>query len=260
MLDFLKNISIDESEIIKAAKKKGTGGGGHKKEWNPTHPYTIRIWKDGSVFPSADLVDRFSLEYGDRPVEDAQTEGTMQEQYDKEEKKPKWIQPGNAFDVFDSADFPAFKSPQRFILANVVSKASGKADLFASVTWDALTGKKENSVMEQGAATFGKKEFIGMIKDVYGVELNDETPHIDLVLLDQNGELNDGAPKHFQLPGDKKFCYVPKKVSRGATKGTETVVRREDPWLFVLYPLLAIHPELAPKKEEAKPAGAEPQD
>lgn len=247
MLEFLKNVSIDESEIIKAAKKKGTGGG-VRKERNPTHPYTIRLFKNGSVYPSADLVDRFNLEYVARPV--AATEVGDAEA----EKTAKWIQPGGAFDVFDSAEFPAFKSPQRFILLNVTTKAAGKADLFASVTWDALTGEPENSVLEQGAKTFGISDLLGFVKEIYKVELNDETPYIDLVVLDSKGEITDAPAQPFKLVGDKKVAFIPKKVSRGDAKGSLTVVKRDDPWLFVLYPLLEVHPELTPTKEEKKAA------
>lgn len=251
MLDFLKDISLDESEIIKAAKSKGTGGG-RKKDWNPTYANTIRIWKDGSVFPSADLVELFDLEYKARPIVAADAPDL-----DENGKKiEKWIQPGNAFDVFDSAEFPAFKSPQRFIIANVVGKGAGKADLFASVTWDALTGEPENSVMDQGANTFGKSDFLGLLKDIYGIELSDDLPYADLVLLDSKGELKDTPPQPFKLVGDKKIAFVPKKVSRGDAKGSLTVVRREDPWLFVLYPLVKIHPEMGYKKPEPKPEKA----
>lgn len=252
MLEFLKDISIDESEIIKAAKKKGTGGG-RKKEWNPTHPYSIRLHKDGSVFPSEDLVELFDLEYRARPIATAEVNGVSEEEA---QKATKWIQPGNAFDVFDSSEFPAFKSPQRFILANVVGKSAGKADLFASVTWNTETGEPENSVLEQGAATFGKSDLLGFVKDIYGIELNEDLPYVDLVLLDSKGELKDTPPAPFKLAGDKKIAFVPKKIARGEEKGKLTVVRREDPWLFVLYPLVKIHPELGYKKPEVKATAA----
>lgn len=231
-LDFLKQIKVDDPATMK--KPHSGGGGGSRKAWNPTTPNTIRVWKDGSVFPSADLVERFNLEYGARPVEVAAEAGAEPV---GEDKKPKWLQPGNAFDVFDSADFPIFKSPQRVLIANVVAKAAGKADLFASIEWDPLTGEPKNSVMDQGAATFGKNELIPLIEDVY--QMSPGEKFIDFVLLGQDGE---AATKHFGLPDGKQVCVVPKKISRGPKKGEMTYARREDPWLYILYPLLTLHP------------------
>lgn len=249
MLDFLKSVSLDET-VIKAAAR---GAGGHRKEWSPTTPLSIRVWKDGSVFPSQDLVERFDLEYGDKPlaksIDPAETEAVQ----------AKWVQPGSAFDVFDSKDFPVFKTPRRLILANVVPKAQGKSDLFSSVGWGE-DGKILNSVMTQGSNTFGKSDLLPMLKEVYGIELNDENPHVDLIVIGQDGEK---AMKHFAI--EKGFCFVPKKYSRGKEKGKDTVVRREDPWLFILLPLAEVHPELIAKKEArlsvqdgVKVPGAEP--
>lgn len=232
MLDFLKNVSLDET-VIKSVK---SGGGGHRKDWNPTAPLSFRVWKDGSVYPSQDLVDRFDLEYKDRPTDESHPNAPIDGE--------KWKQTGSAFDVFDSKDFPVFKSPRRVLLANVVAKAEGKSDLFSSVGWGE-DGKVLNSVMTQGAATFGKSDLLPMLKEVYGIELNDETPYVDLILIGQDGEK---AMKHFAI--EKGFCFVPKKLSRGKEKGKDTVVRRENPWLFILIPLAEVHPELVKKEEK----------
>lgn len=229
-LDFLKNVGINEEELDKKAPR--ASGGGHRKEWNPTHPLTIRVWKDGSVFPSADLAERFDLEYVDRPAAG------------EPEELKKWSQPGNAFDIIDSQDFPVFRTPKRLILANVIAKSEGKADLFRTGDWDAVSGAQNASVMTQGANTFGKSTFVPMIKEVYGTDLlAGEQPYVDLTFIGKDGEK---ASQHFALPEGKKVCFIPKKIARGDKQGAPTVVRREDPWLYILVPL----PYEAKKPEE----------
>jgi hypothetical protein len=215
-LDFLKQITVEDPSLM----KKSSGGGGRRKQWNPTAANSIRIWKDGSVYPSADLVKRFSLEYGNKP----QT---------KEEKAS-----GNAFDVFSSEDFAIFKVPQTVILLNVAPKAAGKTDLFGSTTYNE-DGTPKSTVMDQGSKTFGKDSFLGMIQKVYGVEVN-EAGFIDLVFLGQDGET---AATSFGLPNGKNICHVPKEVSRGTKAGEMSYARREDPQLFILYPLSLLKPE-----------------
>lgn len=238
-LDFLKQIKIDESLI----PQKKTSGGGHRKEWSPTADHALRVWKDGSVFPSAGLVERFQLEYAAQPITEATTTVPATDDAKPEEK---WIQPGNALDIFASADFPVFKTPRPLILANITAKSSGRADVFAQVERDE-EGKPKTTVIEQGSNTFGKKDLIPMIKEVYGIELNDETPFVDLIFIGQDGEK---ATKHFSI--EKGFAFIPKTTSRGKDKGAPTVQRREDPWIFILMPAN----ELAPKIK-AQP-GAEP--
>lgn len=233
MLDFLNDIKVDAPEI-----KKGAGGG-HRKAWTPTVPLAIRLWKDGSVYPSQDLVERFDLEYHDKPADDDKTP-TL----------------GSAFDVFESAHFPIFNTPKPVVLINVTSRALGKADLFARTDWTE-EGKPTFSVMEQGSNSFGKirkdpkegKGLLQMIEDTYGVVPN-ETGFIDLVIIGQDGE---AAKTAFALPSGKTICYVPKEVARGERKGEMSVVRRENPWLYILYPYDLIHPPVTEeKKADAK--------
>lgn len=259
-LDFLKHVGINEEELN---KKTPRAGGGHRKEWTPIHPNTLRIWKDGSVFPSVDLVDRFGLEYQDKPapLKDTPTPEQADAVAAEGAKADRWLQPGNAFDILDSNDFPVFKTPRRLILANVVAKSQGKADVFASGDWDAETGKVNASVLTQGANTFGKRDLIPMLKAVYDVTLDDNRPYVDLVFVGKHGaELKPDS--FFSLPEGKKVAFIPKKVSRGDKAGTPTVVRREDPWLYILLPLEEVDPEAAKKaKSGAKlvvEAGAEP--
>ena len=248
-LDFLKQIKIDETAI--PAAKKSSGGGGHRKEWNPTIELSLRVWKDGSVFPSAGLVERFELDYAPQPKVEPPTEFP-----EADDAKPteKWIQPGNALDVFSTVDFPAFQSPKPFILANITTKAAGRADLFAQVERDEQ-GEPKTTVMTQGSNSFGKNDLIPMIKEVYGIEIGDQVPYVDLVFIGQDGEK---AMKHFAV--EKGFAFVPKTVSRGTEKGKPTVQRREDPWLFILLPATELgHPAAAPMPKKKKESKAEAQ-
>lgn len=232
-LDFLKQIKVEDPSIM---KKPSGGGGGRRKEWNPTLPNSIRVWKDGKVFPSADLVERFSLEYGNKPGE-------------KEKAS------GYAIDVFASKDFPIFQTPTPLVLANITLRAAGKTDLFGSTGYNE-DGSPMQSVLEQGAATFGKSTLIPMLEEVYGLKFNraelkategadaqpaitDGIDYADLILLGTDGE---DATQPFALPQGKNICHVPKEIARGEKKGEMTYTRRENPVLYALYPYLLIHP------------------
>lgn len=228
-LDFLKQIKVDDP-----ATMRKSGGGGHRKAWNPTEGLRIRVWKDGSVFPSEELVKWFDLEYREKDA----------------------LNQGNALDIFPSKQLPIFKTPNELILLNVVGKDKPKTDVFGSVGYVAdaeelpegtVVGEPLFSVMDQGATTFGKKNLLPMIKEVYDVEPNEEG-YIDLVLLGQDGL---DATQKFEI--SKDFCHVPKQVSRGDNAGAPTYVKRNHPRLYALYPatMLEAAEEIEAGKEPA---------
>lgn len=229
-LAFLQNIQV-------VADERPRKSGGSRKEWNPTEGLTIRLWKNGEVYPSQELVDQFELEYKNRLSDEevaAIKAGTMNKPF-----------PGNAFDVADTADFPAFQSPDRLLIINVVPKDTAKVDLFGSVGYKE-TMEPLMSVMDQGAATFGKDSLIPMIQEIYGIELTEENPFIDLVFVGKNGP---EKPEPFRMPAGKTLAFFPKKVARGEKKGTLTVERRENPEIYVLYPKQLLQDEEAPAEE-----------
>lgn len=205
MLDFLSKIKVDDPSTMKKS-----GGGGHRKAWNPD-PATLalRVWKDGSIFPSERLVKWLDLEYRQKGVE---------------------VQ-GKGLDVFPSEKLPVFKSPTPLIVVNAVDKEEPRIDLFGTTGYDE-DEMPTGSVMDQGAATFGKKTLLPMIKEVYGVEPN-ETGFIDLILLGQDGT---EATQKFDVAGDKDFIYVPKVISKGDNAGAGSYAKRDHPRLYVLYP------------------------
>lgn len=208
MLDFLKAIKVDDPATM---KKHGGGGGGPRKAWNPEGDEikAIRIWKDGSIFPSKKLVEWFGLEYRDKGAE-AQ---------------------GNGLDVFSSEKLPIFKAPKPLLVINVVDRDKPRIDLFGTVGYDEA-GEPTSSVLDQGATTFGTKTLLPLIKELYGVEPN-KTGFIDLIVLGADGA---DATEKFDVAGEKNFVYVPKTVSRGGKVGLGSYVKRNYPRLYVLYP------------------------
>lgn len=212
-LDFLKQIKVEDVALPTKT------GGGRRKEWNPTITNAIRVWKDGSIFPSQQLVERFSLEYGSKPVE-------------VEKGGPKNKVSGNAFDIFESSNFPTLNTAnQNLIILNVTPKHVGKTDAFGSTSYNE-DGTPKTSVMDQGSATFGKDNLLPMLNKIYGIEPGDKG-FIDLVLLGTDGI---SAQVPFELPNGKRVCMVPKEISRGNKAGEMTYARRESPIMFVLYP------------------------
>lgn len=220
-LAFLQTIKVEDPSLM----KKSTGGG-RRKEWNPTG-MKIRVWKDGSVFPSKELVDRFNLEYGNQPTEEGQ------------------VETGNAFDIFSSADFPIFKADETLLLLNVAPKSAPKTDVFGSTTYNE-DGTPKSSVMEQGSATFGKATLLPLLTSMYGVTLGDNKEYEDLILLGQGGENSQQA---WGLPDGKTVCHVPKVVARGERKGEMSYSRRENPQFFVLYPSSVLYPDQKNQEE-----------
>ena len=149
--DFLKNTTLNTVE--KEVRITDTKSGKTPMERNPTNGASLRLFKDGSVYPSLEAVGKYDLEYA----------GTT----------------GNGFDVIDSrnwAMYPQGAQPVVFIAA--VSKKAGLVDLFASA-------KKESiSVLTQGSKTFGP-ELITMLQEVYGVEdLFATQKYVDLVIVE----------------------------------------------------------------------------
>lgn len=59
-LNFLNTATVEAPKNVRVH----TGVGGVRKPWNPADDIlAIRVWKDGSCFPSKALIDRFNLEY-----------------------------------------------------------------------------------------------------------------------------------------------------------------------------------------------------
>jgi hypothetical protein len=222
MLGFLKNV-----QVIAPDKEPRKGGGGVRKERNPLNA-DIRIFADGSIYPSVELVKKFQLEYGNRPA--------------TKEEEPT----GNGFDIIDSDEFKQYiPVPQRCIWISPVARKNAKVDLFGTTTFNE-DGTPKSSVLEQGPVTFGKTSLLPLIEEAYGMKCDEETKFIDLTLCGTPDE--NGQEHPLLLPPGKTVAFIPKAKQRGDEKGTATVIRRDLPEFWCLYPTKLI--EAA--KEQAK--------
>jgi hypothetical protein len=211
-LSFLDNATIEE------VTKSPRTGGGKSKAWNPAADFPgIRIWKDGSVFPSEALVKQFDLEYKTATV----TKG----EDDKKEITYANGQ-GNGLDVIDSKAWGQLGGvSERFIAVAVTPKELPKVDMFARTLFDDK-GAPLASVLDQGSPTFGENTLLPLLKEVYNVEPNEEG-FMDLrIILDQN----------LKALSPNGVFHLPKTISRGAEKGKADYVRRENIDIFVIVP------------------------
>jgi hypothetical protein len=229
MFNFLNNIQIEEN----APEVKVTKGGNGpvKQERNPSNGAHLRLFKDGKVYPSLALIDRFNLEYTD-----IATKG------------------GNGFDITDSRKWTnTAKNPNAVLFISAVAKSSPKVDLFGSCTYyktgdDIPEGKKagdaKSSVVDQGPVTFGK-QLIVMLREVYNLDVTTSTDEegnevsednlfgksnfVDLFIAEDHGvTLPDG------------IYWLPKTITKGDNKGQQDVQRREN---ITMYPLVVFKEE-----------------
>jgi hypothetical protein len=221
--EFLKKVSLASVEATKAAAARTSTA----KARNP-ETADIRIFKDGSVYPSAALVQEFDLTYR---AKDA-------------------AQRGQAFDVFKTTDCPHmanWAADEKAIFIAAVDRTEPKTDLFSSSKYDE-NGEPTADVLTQGANTFGK-QLLADLKEVYGIEPG-ESGFIDLSIMRE-------AP----LTTDNGIYFIPKTVSRGENKGKSDLVRRENLTLYPLVPADAAteaEETSAPATSKKKVAEAEP--
>lgn len=188
-LDFFTDISLTESEV----KTRGT------VDTMPVSGAQLRLFKDGRMFPSADLVKNHNLEYVSK--------GEVT---------------GNGFDIIDSQHSPHYpQGNPRVVMISLVSKSLPKVDLFGSVGYNE-DGSPKTNVISQGSSTTGKW-LIELLEEVYGEELFNENKFVDLVINEQIG-----------LTTPNNIYQMPKKVSRGTNKGNISYERRTDTELWPL--------------------------
>lgn len=235
-LNFLKAATIEEP--AKTPKRVSS------KQRNPNPLFMgIRLWADGSIYPSQALVDKFSLEYPamnvtTKTVGEGETAKTIKEYTPKEGATPVF-----GFDVIDSSKWTQFKveGDHRALLFAPVTKDSAKVDLFGRVTYDE-TGVPLSSVMDQGSATFGKEYLVAAVEEIYGVKLEkDTTPYVDLE-VDLSFDLKVLCPAGIFL--------FPKTITRGEKKGLTSYERRENVSVFGIAPTtLTVEEEVVSTEE-----------
>jgi len=140
MLDFLKDIQLE------AVEDSPKASGLTKKQRRPEDDVlAIRIWKDGSVYPSKKLVDTFNLEYPVAAITEEEKENKKVRSYEFPSGT------GNGLDVIDSRAWGMYKNDnpkQQFIAVAIVPKSEPKIDLFGSTKYNDK-GTPLSSVLDQ---------------------------------------------------------------------------------------------------------------
>ena len=199
-LDFLKKASLVVQENVKETKTRIFT----KSSRNPENA-DLRIYANGSVYPSKELVAEFKLQYQPKNAE----------------------HPGYAFDVISSADYGACKDFARPVLMiAAVERTEPKTDLFSASVFD-KEGNPMADVLTQGANTFGK-QLLEKLKELENIELEEGT-FVDLLII-----------REYPFNTPNNIYLLPKTVSRGEHKGELTYVRRENITLYALVPVTAI--------------------
>ena len=218
-LSFLDNVE-ELTEVQIAAKATRT-----KKDRNPQEDtMRLRVFKDGSIYPSKALAEKFNLEF--QPV-------TITKEGDKTVKtrKDESVEE-NGLDVVNTnkwSQYPEGDGMKPLILISPVDKAESKVDLFGSTKYDD-EGAPKTSVMEQGSNTYGKNELLPSLKEVYGIELGDDQPFIDMDVI---------VERDLGVLSKTGIFHLPKIYSRGPKKGDIDFTRRENINLYPLVPAVA---------------------
>lgn len=202
-LDLVKRgVAINNSEPKTPATRA-------KKDRNPVTS-DLRLFRDGSIYPSATLVKKYNLEYQHKDD----------------------TSPGNGFDVIDSrAWVNTANSETPFLMITAVFKDAPKVDLFGQTRYND-DGTPASSVMTQGTKTFGLKLW-EMLHEVYGTEIPTKDSEKDYVDLDI---VEDDEFAQNLLTATNGIFNVPKTIARGDDKGLQTYTRREKLVMSFLIP------------------------
>lgn len=168
----------------------------------------LRLFKDGSIYPSFELVQRFNLEYPNR--EEAELAR-------------------NGFDVVDSRSWTQYpQGADNYIFICATPKDQAKVDLFANVRYKE-DGAPTSSVLTQGSK---RPELIEMIREVYNlgvvsVEDVDQAVEVDK-LFGESNYVDLEVHTDVVLPTTTNIFHLPKRISRGPKVGQLDTVRREN--------------------------------
>lgn len=174
---FLKNLTLVDTGRIRTPKEKNPKG------------IAIRIFSNGEVYPSQELVDKYKLEYLSKNAE-----GTA-----------------NGIDVVDSTEWTPMAAQPRMILFGITPKSEPKVDLFGSCKFnDDLTPK--STVMTQGSTS---ETLLNLVRSMG--YLNDDQKYVDLVLLEQ-----------YPINTKDGLAFIPKTITRGPNAGQRAYERREN--------------------------------
>lgn len=174
--NFLVNLTIIDNGRLRTPKEK-----------NPTG-MSVRIYANGEVYPSAELVKKYNLEFVNS---------------DSTEK-------ANGIDVIDSLEWAPLANQPRMILFGITPKIEPKVDLFGTCRYNPDNTPK-SSVMNQGATS---ESLLGLVRSLGFI--TDEQKYVDLVLLER-----------YPINPKDGISHIPKVVERGERKGEKTYERRD---------------------------------
>lgn len=150
--DFLNNVTIAQPVIEQKAKSAGRVA----VEKNPTNGASLRLFKDGSIYPSQELIDKYELEYNKEKT-------------------------GNGFDAFTSLEWAQYPSDaEHVVFITAVPKSETHVSLFSSAR---KVNGELTSVLTQGSKTFGV-ELITMLQQTYENSLFTDNKYVDLVVVE----------------------------------------------------------------------------
>jgi hypothetical protein len=239
-LSFLKGITLKSNEEVKPAFIT-TKAARPSIDRSPVNA-DLRVFKDGSIYPSKALVEKFNLEYVGK--DHVYAEGESQ---------------ANGFDIVSSKTFPNTSHLEAsFLLIGVVPKSLPKVDVFGSTTYVSdkdvekdstlVLNAAKSSVLDQGANTFGKEVLIPMLKEVYGFEFGENDKFVDLIIVsDQPLVTSDGN------------YFIPKRITRGEKKGQLDIVVRQNIDLFPLVLAAAMAEENGSEMTDSAPQDGTPE-
>lgn len=169
-----------------------TGRMRQPKEKHPTG-MAIRLYTNGEVYPSKELVQKYNLEYVNK---------------DSTEKS-------NGIDVIDSLEWGPLVNQPRMIIFGFAPKSEPKVDLFGTCRFNDDNTPK-SSVLTQAPVS---ENLVNLCRSL-GF-LNEDQKYVDLVILEQ-----------YPLNIKDGLAFIPKTVERGERKGEKTYERRENILFF----------------------------
>jgi hypothetical protein len=194
--DFLKTMEIKEVEKtpLSSPTSKIPGANAH-----------LRLFADGSLYPSKELVQLHNLEF--QPQESANAE--------------------NGYDVFTSTEWEQYGNSAAnavpFVCLALVSKHEARVSLFSQTKYNADKTPK-SSVLTQ--KTNAGQELIDALSKVYLEKPEDNLfegkPYLDLVI---------GLTTPLTKSATGVY-HIPKVIAKGKDAGKPTYVRRENIQIF----------------------------
>lgn len=151
---------------------------------------TLRLFSNGRVYPSAELVKELSLEYQNN------TENTF---------------PGCGLDIVDSLEWGPFKEQPRMLLLSPVNRSKARVDLFASCRHNE-DNSPIASVLTQGTVS---EDLLNLARSMGYFKENEK--YIDLQFMTE-----------YAIKTKDGIAYVPKTLYKGPNAGTKTYERREN--------------------------------